>query len=60
MNLNEIMKAEYHKELSKCSNQEIYDVLLKTVQGLAEEKVNNYINDMKNRFDIYFFCLFVF
>ena len=40
MNLNEIMKAEYHKELSKCSNQEIYDVLLKTVQGLAEEKVN--------------------
>ncbi len=40
MNLNEIMKAEYHKELSKCSNEEIYDALLKTVQELAEEKVN--------------------
>lgn len=40
MNLNEIMKVEYHKELSKCSNEEIYDALLKKVQELAEEKVN--------------------
>ncbi len=40
MNLNEIMKAEYRKELSKCSNEEIYDALLKAVHELAEEKVN--------------------
>ena len=40
MNLNEIVKVEYHKELSKCSNEEIYDALLKKVQELAEEKVN--------------------
>ena len=35
MNLNEMMKRNYSKELSSCSDEEIYYALLKEVKELA-------------------------
>nr|MBP3598364.1 glycogen/starch/alpha-glucan phosphorylase [Eubacterium sp.] len=38
MNLLEITQAEFHKNISECSNQEIYYGLLKMVQEMAQQK----------------------
>ncbi len=38
MNLNEMMKRNYSKELSSCSDEEIYYALLKEVKELASKK----------------------
>lgn len=41
MNLKERVLAKYNKDLSNCSNQEIYLVLLEMVQELAKAKEQN-------------------
>lgn len=38
MKLTELLKKEYSKSISECSNEEIYFALLKLVQEMAEEK----------------------
>ena len=41
MNLAQILKTEYGKELRNCSNQEIYFGLLEMVQEMAKKKEKN-------------------
>ncbi len=41
MNLSELIKAEYGKELRECTNREIYEGLLKLVKEKAQEKESN-------------------
>jgi len=38
MNLSEIIKSEYNKSISECTNEEIYNVLLTLVKTMAEGK----------------------
>ncbi|MBQ8298104.1 MAG: glycogen/starch/alpha-glucan phosphorylase [Ruminococcus sp.] len=38
MNLSEIMKSEYNRSVSECTNEEIYCGLLKLVNSMAEQK----------------------
>ena len=38
MNLSEIIKSEYNKSISECTNEEIYNALLTLVKTMAEGK----------------------
>ena len=38
MNLSEIIKSEYNKSISECTNEEIYNALLTLVKAMAEGK----------------------
>ena len=38
MNLQEIVTKKYNKEISQCSNEELYFALLEMVKGMAEKK----------------------
>ena len=38
MNLSEIIKSEYNKSISECTNEEIYNTLLTLVKTMAEGK----------------------
>ena len=38
MNLSEIIKSEYNKSISECTNEEIYNALLTLVKTIAEGK----------------------
>lgn len=40
MKLSEILRAKCNKDISSCSNEEIYFALLEMVQELGEEKIN--------------------
>ena len=35
MNLSEIIKSEYNKSISECTNEEIYNALLTLVKTMA-------------------------
>lgn len=37
MNLSEIIKSEYNKSISECTNEEIYNALLTLVKTMAKE-----------------------
>ena len=41
MKLKEILKKKYNKEISKCTNEEIYVALLEAVKEMAAGKVSN-------------------
>ncbi len=41
MNLQEIVTKKYNKEISQCSNEELYFALLEMVKGMAEKKESN-------------------
>ena len=47
MNLSEILKVKCNKDISSCSNEEIYFALLEIVQELSEKKVNEKQNKKK-------------
>ena len=42
MNLSEIIKSEYNKSISECTNEEIYNALLTLVKTIAEGKQQLY------------------
>ena len=44
MNLSEIIKSEYNKSISECTNEEIYNALLTLVKTIAEWKHNKNSN----------------
>ncbi len=41
MNLEEIITARYEKEISECTNEEIYYALLELIKGMARERVSS-------------------
>ena len=55
MNLSEIIKSEYNKSISECTNEEIYNALLTLVKTMAEGKQHK--NSKKKLYYISAECL---
>ena len=54
MNLSEIIKSEYNKSISECTNEEIYNALLTLVKTMAEGKQHKF----KEEIILYFSRIF--